>query len=1069
MSTKVLTADTRSRDPKEPDGSAATLFGKIDPKSFGSRVQYAKPASEDPKKCVLRPRGAVPETRAVFRASPPPHARISVSLTRRHRRTKKGGDDEAALRPRKARFSAASSPRLRPDAHPLVSPQRAAAGDVLSLGSELLYRPKTRETRAAYEALLSQLASSFGDVPADVLRGACDEVLATLKGDGVTDPDKKRAVESLLGPVSSEKMAHLVAIGKLITDWYAPGEAAAAAGGEALDDDIGVAVEFEEESDGDADGEARVVVDEEEEEDGEGGGAGADDAAAPQPLAGVETDGGAGAARAAAKEEGKGGLAVGLIDAFWLQREVSKACGFGASDAEAGAAMAKRVLEALDAPDDRAAEGALVALLDYDKFDLIKLLLHNRAKVLWCTRLARAQDAEEAKRIEAAMAGAPETAAVLRQLGSQRMSARERQNATEDKIREEARRLRAGEAEAGGGGGAVDDDGAPAAAPDRPGLVGAAAGRRLLELDALSFQAGRRLMANKRCELPPGSYRSAKKGYEEVHVPALKPKPFGDAEKLVKVADLPEWAQPAFEGMKTLNRVQSRVVDCALLSAENLLLCAPTGAGKTNVAVLTILHEVGLHRGEDGVLDLSSFKIVYVAPMKALVAEVVGNLSKRLASYGMTVAELTGDVSMSKAQIEATQVIVTTPEKWDIITRKSGDRTYTQLVRLLIIDEVHLLHDDRGPVLEAIVARTVRNVEATQEMTRLVGLSATLPNFEDVAAFMRVSADKGLFVFDNSFRPCPLQQQYIGITAKKALQRHQLMNDICYEKVLEGAGKHQTLVFVHSRKETAKTARFMRDAALNSGALERFVRDDSASREVLKEEAATCKSAELRDLLPHGFAIHHAGMARSDRTLVEDLFADGHVQVLVSTATLAWGVNLPAHTVIIKGTQVYNPEKAAWDELSPMDVMQCVRRRGATLPSHFFTRFFSPHPPFPQDDGPRGAAAVRHPWGGHHHHGPRGAAVLPVPLQPAAARGVAAHLPAGGRAERGVRAGHNLVGEGRHHMAGVLVPVRAHAAQPGALRHRRRSRHRRPDAGRVESGPGAHGGGAARRSRAAAL
>lgn len=64
------------------------------------------------------------------------------------------------------------------------------------------------------------------------------------------------------------------------------------------------------------------------------------------------------------------------------------------------------------------------------------------------------------------------------------------------------------------------------------------------------------------------------------------------------------------------------------------------------------------------------------------------------------------------------------------------------------------------------------------------------------------------------------------------------------------------------------------------------------------------KSPDLKDLLPYGFAIHHAGMSRVDRTLVEDLFADKHIQVLVSTATLAWGVNLPAHTVIIKGTQV---------------------------------------------------------------------------------------------------------------------------------------------------------------------
>ena len=306
----------------------------------------------------------------------------------------------------------------------------------------------------------------------------------------------------------------------------------------------------------------------------------------------------------------------------------------------------------------------------------------------------------------------------------------------------------------------------------------------------------------------------------------------------------------------------------------------------------------------------------------------VGNLGNRLKPYGINVRELTGDVSLSRSQIDDTQVIVTTPEKWDIITRKSGDRTYTQLVRLLIIDEIHLLHDGRGPVLESIVARTVRQVETTQEMVRLVGLSATLPNFEDVAAFLRINPSKGLFVFDNSFRPCPLQQQFIGVTVKKPLQRFQVMNEICYEKVLENAGKSQTIIFVHSRKETAKTAKAMRDTALESDQLAKFLKEDSASREILISEAEQCRSADLRDLLPYGFAIHHAGMTRADRTLVEELFADGHVQVLVSTATLAWGVNLPAHTVIIKGTQMYNPEKGGWDELSFQDVMQMMGRAG---------------------------------------------------------------------------------------------------------------------------------------------
>ena len=85
----------------------------------------------------------------------------------------------------------------------------------------------------------------------------------------------------------------------------------------------------------------------------------------------------------------------------------------------------------------------------------------------------------------------------------------------------------------------------------------------------------------------------------------------------------------------------------------------------------------------------------------------------------LQVRELTGDMNMTKSEIDATQIIVTTPEKWDIITRKSGDRTYTQLVRLLIIDEIHLLHDNRGPVIESIVARTVRQIEVRRSTTVL--------------------------------------------------------------------------------------------------------------------------------------------------------------------------------------------------------------------------------------------------------------------------------------------------------------------------------------------------------------
>lgn len=152
-----------------------------------------------------------------------------------------------------------------------------------------------------------------------------------------------------------------------------------------------------------------------------------------------------------------------------------------------------------------------------------------------------------------------------------------------------------------------------------------------------------------------------------------------------------------------------------------MLICAPTSAGKTNIALLAILHLLEKYRVEDGSalgchFDVDKFKVVFIAPMKALVAETVGNLRGRFNAvlggqkldYGIKVRELTGDMQLSKDQIEETQIIVTTPEKWDIVTRKAGERAFLEKVQLMIIDEVHMLHDERGPVLEALLARVLR-------------------------------------------------------------------------------------------------------------------------------------------------------------------------------------------------------------------------------------------------------------------------------------------------------------------------------------------------------------------------
>nr|6QV3_A Chain A, Pre-mRNA splicing helicase-like protein [Thermochaetoides thermophila]6QV4_A Chain A, Pre-mRNA splicing helicase-like protein [Thermochaetoides thermophila]6QWS_A Chain A, Pre-mRNA splicing helicase-like protein [Thermochaetoides thermophila] len=434
---------------------------------------------------------------------------------------------------------------------------------------------------------------------------------------------------------------------------------------------------------------------------------------------------------------------------------------------------------------------------------------------------------------------------------------------------------------------------------------------------------------NPRVRMPEGTTKRVFKGYEEIHVPPPK-KRSDPTDQNIPVTELPEWARIPFNTTKTLNKIQSKCFPTAFLDDGNMLVCAPTGSGKTNVAMLTMLREIGKNRNEKGEIDLDAFKIVYIAPLKALVQEQVGNFGKRLEPYGIKVSELTGDRQLTKQQISETQVIVTTPEKWDVITRKATDISYTNLVRLIIIDEIHLLHDDRGPVLESIVSRTIRRTEQTGEPVRIIGLSATLPNYRDVASFLRVDFEKGLFYFDGSYRPCPLRQEFIGVTDKKAIKQLKTMNDITYQKVLEhvGQNRNQMLIFVHSRKETAKTAKYIRDKALEMDTINQILKHDAGTREVLQEAASSVNNTDLKDLLPYGFGIHHAGMSRADRTDVEDLFASGHIQVLVCTATLAWGVNLPAHTVIIKGTQVYSPEKGSWVELSPQDVLQMLGRAG---------------------------------------------------------------------------------------------------------------------------------------------
>ena len=195
----------------------------------------------------------------------------------------------------------------------------------------------------------------------------------------------------------------------------------------------------------------------------------------------------------------------------------------------------------------------------------------------------------------------------------------------------------------------------------------------------------------------------------------------------------------------------------------------------------------------------------------------------------------------------------------------------------------------------------------------------------------RVSRYAGLFYFDSSFRPVPLEQHFIGVKGKPgSLQSRKNLEKVTFEKVSELVKLgHQVMVFVHARKETVNAAQGLKEAATIDDCLDDFSCEDHPTYGLLRREIGESRNQEMRQLFDFGFGIHHAGMLRSDRNMMERMFGARAIkvfpalyplsvlsrcsQVLCCTATLAWGVNLPAHA----GKCFGKVEEATLKECSP--------------------------------------------------------------------------------------------------------------------------------------------------------
>ena len=381
-----------------------------------------------------------------------------------------------------------------------------------------------------------------------------------------------------------------------------------------------------------------------------------------------------------------------------------------------------------------------------------------------------------------------------------------------------------------------------------------------------------------------------------------------DGETEIPVSDvLPDFAD-AFP-FERFNRMQTETLPALLERDDNVVVSAPTASGKTAVAEVAISET--LRTGGTA---------LFIAPLRALTNEKEREW-ERFEELGYSVYVVTGERDLNPRRAERADVLVMTPEKADSATRKHDTPRYSFVTDIdtCVIDEVHLLDSERrGSVLEVTISRFRRLCDP-----RIVALSATMPNIEDVADWLDAPPET-TFEFGEEYRPVPLNADVKTYThgdnafADKYRRLYRAMDLV--EPHLDDEG--QALVFVSSRQDTVQAAKKARDELV-----ERDIPMGARGDYDFHNDAAELSNDTLRQSVLDGVAFHHAGLSRADKNRVERWFREGKIQLLFSTSTLAWGVNLPARCVVIRDTKYHDPLEGEVD-MSPLDVLQMLGRAG---------------------------------------------------------------------------------------------------------------------------------------------
>ena len=369
----------------------------------------------------------------------------------------------------------------------------------------------------------------------------------------------------------------------------------------------------------------------------------------------------------------------------------------------------------------------------------------------------------------------------------------------------------------------------------------------------------------------------------------------------MKVAELqvPEIVKEVIirSGIGELYPPQEEAIQSGALEGKNLVLASPTASGKTLIAELCSLKHVLEKNG----------KVVYLSPLRALANEKFDEFKKytsirKADGKYVKVGLSTGDFDSGDSWLGRYDVLVTTNEKADSLLRHRVK--WIDEVSLVIADEIHLLNDgERGPTLEIVLARLMQINPGVQ----VLALSATIHNVDEIASWL-----KAAYVV-TEWRPVSLKEgvllheeiQYKSGDARKIEKKTRNTTINLVLNTIRTGG--QALVFASTRKSSVALAKRIAahtDKILSKPAKRGLMRE---AEKILSARERTHISDSLARLVECGAAFHHAGLAGVHRRFIEDLFRRRKIKILTATPTLAFGVNLPARTVIIHDYRRWEP------------------------------------------------------------------------------------------------------------------------------------------------------------------